>query len=140
MSGKANDQDATGATQPSLFISYARADREKVRPLVDALTAANYAVWWDALIEGGAAFALAIEDKLAAAEAVIVVWSVNSVTSDWVRDEAVHARDRKHLVPITLDGTPSPLGFGQYHAIDFSKWRGKANEPQVESLIRGIAG
>ncbi len=140
MSGKANDQDATGATQPSLFISYARVDREKVRPLVDALTAANYAVWWDALIEGGAAFAMAIEDKLAAAEAVIVVWSVNSVTSDWVRDEAAHARDRKHLVPITLDGTPSPLGFGQYHAIDFSKWRGKANEPQVESLIRGIAG
>ncbi len=135
----ANDQDAMVAVKPGLFVSYARADREKVRPLVDALIVAGYPLWWDALIAGGAAFARTIEGKLAAAEAVIVVWSANSVASDWVRDEAAHARDRKRLVPVTIDGAEPPLGFRQYHTIDLSRWNRRADAAEFASLERGIA-
>ncbi len=135
----ANDQDAMVAVKPGLFVSYARADREKVRPLVDALIVAGYPLWWDALIAGGAAFATTIEGKLAAAEAVIVVWSANSVASDWVRDEAAHARDRKRLVPVTIDGAEPPLGFRQYHTIDLSRWNRRADAAEFASLEGGIA-
>jgi TolB-like protein/tetratricopeptide (TPR) repeat protein len=123
-----------------IFISYARADRPKVQPLADALVAQGFDVWWDALIEGGAGFAKAIEAKLEAADAVIVVWSATSVASDWVRDEAAHARDRKHLVPVSIDGTEAPLGFRQYHTVDLSRWRGRADAPEMASLIAGIGG
>ncbi len=123
-----------------IFISYARTDRPRVAPLADALTAQGYDVWWDALIEGGAGFAATIEAKLEAADAVIVVWSATSVASDWVRDEAAHARDRKRIVPVSLDGTTPPLGFRQYHTVDLSKWRGSAEAPEMASVVAGIAG
>ena len=124
---------------PSIFISYARADRPRVKPLADALIAAGYDVWWDALIDGGAAFARTIESKLDSADAVVVVWSATSIASDWVRDEAAHGRDRKRLVPITLDGVEPPLGFRQYHAINLAQWNGKASAEEFASLERGIA-
>ena len=123
-----------------MFISYARADRPKVAPIAAALTATGHDVWWDALIDGGAAFAKMIEDQLNAADVVVAIWSATSVESDWVRDEAAHGRDRKSLVPVSLDGTPPPLGFRQYHAVDMSGWRGGTDEAQLQSLVRGIAG
>ena len=123
-----------------IFISYARADRPRVAPLAAALTARGFDIWWDALIEGGAGFAKMIEAKLDAADAVIVVWSATSVESDWVRDEAAHARDHKRLVPVSLDGTAAPLGFRQYHSVDLSTWHGRADAPEMASVVAGIWG
>jgi TolB-like protein len=123
-----------------VFISYARADRPRVAPLAAALTARGYDVWWDALIEGGAGFAKMIEAKLEAADAVMVVWSATSVESDWVRDEAAHARDHKRLVPVSLDGTAAPLGFRQYHSVDLSNWHGRADAPEIANVVAGISG
>jgi TolB-like protein/tetratricopeptide (TPR) repeat protein len=124
---------------PIVFISYARADREQVARLTDALTAAGPQVWWDALIEGGEAFARTIESALDLADVVVVVWSATSVVSDWVRDEAAHGRDRGRLVPISIDGTAPPLGFRQYHVIDFSKWRASPGAPEMKALLSAIA-
>ncbi len=123
----------------SVFLSYARADRARVAPIADALTANGLEVWWDALIDGGAAFAKLIEARLNAADAIVAIWSATSVESDWVRDEAAHGRDRKCLVPVTLDGTQPPLGFRQYHTVDLSAWQGSADAPALQSLVRGIA-
>ena len=122
-----------------MFISYARADRARVKPIADALAAAGHEVWWDAMIEGGSAFAKAIETQLDTADAVIVIWSATSVESDWVRDEAGRGRDRKRLVPVLLDGTAPPLGFRQYHAIDLSRWNGRSTAPDMAAVLRGIA-
>lgn len=121
-----------------LFVSYARADRARIVPLTQALSAAGLTVWWDQLIDGGAAFAKTIEAELEGADAVIAAWSAGAIASDWVRDEAGHGRDRHRLVPITLDGSEPPLGFRQYHAIDFSRWNGRADAPEFASLLRGI--
>jgi TolB-like protein/tetratricopeptide (TPR) repeat protein len=124
--------------QPSLFLSYARADRVIAEKLGSALRASGFEVWWDALIEGGAVFTNSIETALDAADAVIVLWSKTSVQSDWVRDEAGRGRDRKRLVPISIDGSEPPLGFRQYHAVDMSKWRGRADSGDFISLLRSI--
>jgi TolB-like protein/tetratricopeptide (TPR) repeat protein len=124
---------------PVAFISYAHADRDRITPLTEVLMAAGQQVWWDGLIEGGEAFAKTIESALDLADAVVVAWSVHSVTSDWVRDEAAHGRDRGRLVPISLDGTAPPLGFRQYHFIDFSRWRGSADAPEIKALLSALA-
>ncbi len=123
----------------TVFLSYARADQARATRLSTALADAGLDVWWDAKIEGGAAFAKSIESALDRADAVVVLWSLSSVASDWVRDEAARGRDQKKLVPIRLDGTEPPLGFGQYHAIDFSKWRGSVVTPDFKNLLSAVA-
>ena len=134
------DVEPVTTARKMIFISYARTDRARVMPLADALAARGYDVWWDALIEGGAGFAKAIEAKLETADAVVVVWSATSVASDWVRDEAMHARDHKRIVPVSIDGTEPPMGFRQYHTVDLSKWRGKSDAPEMVSVAAGITG
>ena len=125
-------------SQPTIFLSYAHADAKRAQQLAAALSVRGYTVWWDALIEGGALFAKSIREALEAADAVVVLWSKVSVESDWVADEAAQGRDRKRLVPLSLDGSPPPLGFRQYQTIDLANWRGKAASAQVDAIDRAI--
>ena len=117
------------AARPTAFLSYARADQDRAAKLARALEVAGVDLWWDTMIEGGAAFAKSIEAALENSNAVIVVWSAASVGSDWVLDEAAKGRDLRKLVPVTFDGTEAPLGFRQYQAIDLSHWRGDPARP-----------
>ena len=39
-----------------IFISYARADRNKVKPIAKALEEKGWTVWWDARIRSGEEF------------------------------------------------------------------------------------
>ena len=128
------------SSQPTLFLSYAHADAKRAQQLAAALMTRGYVVWWDALIEGGAQFAKSIREALEAADAVIVLWSRTSIESDWVCDEAAQGRDRRRLVPLSLDGSLPPLGFRQYQTIDLASWRGKSNAPQVDAIDRAISG
>jgi|SRR6478672_2400038 len=123
----------------TVFLSYARADRTRAEKLASALTDAGLEVWWDALIEGGAAFAHSIRSALDTADVVIVAWSKTSIDSDWVRDEAAVGRERKRLVPLSLDGSEPPLGFRQYHVIDVSRSRGKPSAEEVAAILRAVA-
>jgi TolB-like protein len=128
-----------GATaRQTVFLSYARADHEQAAQLAKALEANGFDVWWDALIEGGAAFARTIETALDDADAVVVAWSRASVASDWVLDEASRGRDERKLVPVSLDGTEPPLGFRQYQSVDISRWQGAADSRELAVLARAI--
>ena len=129
---------ASETSKPIVFLSYAHADAKRAQQLASALTTRGYTVWWDTLIEGGASFAKSIREALEAADAVVVLWSMASVESDWVADEAAQGRDRKRLVPLSLDGSLPPLGFRQYQTIDLASWRGKSASPQVDSIDRAI--
>ena len=126
------------AARPTAFLSYARADQDRAAKLARALEVAGVDLWWDTMIEGGAAFAKSIEAALENSNAVIVVWSAASVGSDWVLDEAAKGRDLRKLVPVTFDGTEAPLGFRQYQAIDLSHWRGDPRATAIVSIVRAI--
>jgi TolB-like protein/Tfp pilus assembly protein PilF len=127
----------------SIFLSYSRDDRARALLVIKALEAEGFGVWWDGLLEGGTAFAKTTETALETCDAVIVLWSQRSASSHWVRDEATRGRDRGRMVPVSLDGTQPPLGFGQIHSIDFTHWRGKVAAPEFAALakaIRTVAG
>ena len=126
-------------SRPTIFLSYAHADRAKAQRLAAILEQSGYTVWWDALVEGGSRFAKSIDEALDKADAVVVLWSKQSVESDWVRDEAAQGRDRQRLVPLSLDGTVPPLGFRQIQVIKLAGWHGRADAPQIESIRRAIA-
>jgi TolB-like protein/Tfp pilus assembly protein PilF len=130
-----------GTTTPrkaTVFLSYARADKDRAVMLVQALQAAGLEVWWDTLIEGGAEFARTIEAALHTCDAVVVVWSRASVGSDWVLDEAARGRDLRKLVPVSLDGVEPPMGFRRYHSINFAGWDGGTRSPEVQAVVRGV--
>ncbi|OYU70954.1 MAG: hypothetical protein CFE28_13705 [Alphaproteobacteria bacterium PA2] len=121
-----------------IFFSYTSADRERVAPIVHALTQAGHTVWWDRHIAGGAAYAREIEAALEACQVVIVAWSKTSLESDWVRDEAAYGRDRKRLLPLRLDQVEPPLGFRQYQTLDLSAWSADVSNPAHHGLLKAL--
>ena len=80
-----------------IFISYARADRKNVRPFAEALEKKGWQVWWDLRIRSGSSFDRVIEQALEEARCVIVIWSHNSVKSNWVRAEAGDGLERVYF-------------------------------------------
>ena len=90
-----------GLSDSGVFVSYKAEDRRRVAPLVQALEADGFAVWWDAHIGGGASWREAIEAELDRAACVLVVWSKRSVAPDgkFVRDEAREGAKARRLPP-----------------------------------------
>jgi TolB-like protein/tetratricopeptide (TPR) repeat protein len=123
----------------TVFLSYAREDTKRVRPVIRALEGLGHIVWWDEHVPGGEQFTQAIQQALEKADAVVVCWTATSAQSAWVRDEAAFGRDNGQLVPVTLDGSLPPLGFREYQAIDLSSWGGRTAARQIESLNNAIA-
>jgi hypothetical protein len=121
-----------------VFLSYDRDDSNRARHFARVLEAAGHTVWWDLHVRGGAQFSKVIEEALKAADAVVVLWSKNSVESAWVRDEAAAGRDTGRLVPVTIDGTEGPLGFRQFQTIDLSRWHGRGTPAQLRALLADV--
>jgi tetratricopeptide (TPR) repeat protein len=122
----------------SVFLSYDRDDADKVRAFVRALEEAGHSVWWDLHVRGGAQFGKVIEEALKAADAVVVLWSRNSIESAWVKDEAAVGRDTGRLIPVTIDGTEPPLGFRQFQTIDLSRWTGRRKPTELNALLAAV--
>lgn len=123
----------------TVFVSYSRDDRKRVLPVIQLLEAAGYAVWWDGLLAGGERYANTTAHALDTACAVVVLWSKASVASHWVHDEATVGRDRRCLVPLSLDGVEPPLGFRQFQVIDISRARIRRGDDAFEALLRTVA-
>lgn len=121
-----------------IFISYARADRDRIEKLAAALEAEGYSVWWDRELTGGEEFATEIERELEIAGLVIAAWSKESANSHWVRDEATAAREQGKLVPIQLDAELPPIGFRQVHAVSFAHSSFSRESSAFEGLLRAI--
>lgn len=121
-----------------VFVSYARADRRRAEAIVEFLEKSGINVWWDARLEGGERFEPAIAAALEKARSVVVLWSRNSVESNWVRDEAQSGADRTCLVPVSLDETLPPLGFRQFQLVNAAHWNGSASAPEAQQLLNAI--
>ena len=122
----------------SVFLSYDREDLDYARPIAAALEKSGHSVWWDRHIKGGAQYSKEIDKALKAADAVVVLWSEQSVESAWVRDEAAAGRDSGRLVPVTLDQVQPPLGFRQYQSVDLSHWKGRGKPAQLRALLDAV--
>ena len=122
-----------------LFISYASVDRHLIAPLVEFLRAEGWDVWWDRNLEAGETFDRRIEQELAAADAVVVVWSRASVQSNWVLSEAMVGFESNRLVPVALDARIAPpLPFNRLHTVSLADWSGAPDHPGLEDLARGV--
>jgi TolB-like protein/Tfp pilus assembly protein PilF len=135
------NESETGGTAPvyTVFLSYSRADRKAGLAVVRLLEDAGYRVWWDGLLEGGERFSQTTEAALQQARAVVVLWSKTSASSHWVHDEATRGRESGRLVPLSIDGSLPPLGFGQFQSIDVSHVLGKPGSEPMRKLVHAVA-
>src|SRR5262245_49771113 len=101
-----------------IFISYAKANHALALKLSAFLEAAGWSVGWETSLCAADLYRDEIMKQLAAAKAVITIWTENSVKSDWVRAEAGRAKAEGKLIPIKpadVAYADIPLPFGEMH-------------------------
>lgn len=123
-----------------VFISYARADSELAKAIASALSAIGLEVFWDQRIRAGADFRFAIDSHLSAAACVLVLWTRNSVESDWVSYEAEFGRQQKKLIQVALEDVQPPPPFGaRSNLAVLSRWRGASTSPKLSPVVQAVA-
>jgi len=121
-----------------VFLSYAREDRERVAQLVQGLEAQGWHVFWDYTILPGDRWEDIIESAIENAKCVVVVWSGQSIESDWVREEAEIGKKRKILVPVRIEPVNIPIGFGRIHSADLAGWDGDLEHVNYQLFLMGV--
>jgi hypothetical protein len=107
-----------------IFISYSKPDRDKVVMLAAYLESEGWTVWWDKNLNPGDTYRDDIMRELVAARAVIVLWTQNSIKSDFVRAEAGRAKADGKLIPVKEGDVAYgdiPLPFGEMRTEDLAK-------------------
>lgn len=121
-----------------IFISYAREDEDRVRILANALQAHGWSVWWDPHIPIGKLYDQVIEEALAEARCIIVVWSTHSISSPYVRAEANEGANRHVLLPVMIEEVKIPLIFRQMQTAQLVDWRGSPQDLNFAKLVDEI--
>lgn len=134
-----DEPDHQSGRLTTVFFSYSRVDQDKALKIIRAIEGAGFSVWWDGVLKGGVKYVETTGEALESAKAVIVLWSKDSIKSNWVLDEAMNGRERDCLLPISLDGSVPPLGFRQFQVLDLSDWKEGQSTPALTNLLSTIA-
>ena len=121
-----------------IFISYKREDQAVAKNLAELLENSGWTVWWDPQLRAGEHFDDVIEHQLGHAKCVIVIWSHQSIRSQYVKDEATYALKLKKLIPVAIEKTSPPFRFQGLHTLFLSDWRNLANSPDFQKLLTDI--
>ena len=122
-----------------IFVSYARATATEAQAVAEALRALGYGVWRDDELPAHRLYAEVIEERLATAKAVVVIWSAAAAKSQWVRAEADVAREAGILVQLSIDGSIPPLPFNQIQCADMAGWTGDPDAPGWRKVLGSVA-
>jgi hypothetical protein len=120
-----------------VFLSYNRADRPVAEAIARELQALGIDVWWDHELLGGEDYRQRISGILDRVRIAIVIWSRRSVDSQWVISEAATAREKKVLVPVTIDGHELPIDFRALHTTDLTAW--VPGDQLPDTLVKTLA-
>ena len=121
-----------------IVVSYARSTEPQARQVADALAALGYDVWRDNQLPVHRGYAEVIEERLATAKAVVVLWSADAAKSEWVQSEADRARAGRKLVQLSLDGAALPTPFDRIQCADLAGWAGDLGAPAWRRVVASI--
>ena len=123
-----------------VFISYKRAERDRVRQIADLLKDENLDVWFDARLEvgRGEGFDAEIEREVTSAACVLVCWTPEAVKSIYVKGESKKGLERDVLVPALLAQCVLPVPFNAVDTADLVGWTGDAQSANWLSLVATI--
>jgi hypothetical protein len=86
----------------------------------------------------GETFHESISRKLQIAKVVVVIWTENSVKSNWVRDEANVGLERGVLIPVRFGNVNPPIGFRSIQAVPLDNWGRVAADPAFDSFLMAV--
>ena len=89
-----------------VFISYSQRTAEPTKVLAEQLKAKGIEVWWDSSLTSGQRFDDVIKKELEAADAAIVIWTPESVKSQYVKIEAGIAYAWDKLITVRTADLP----------------------------------
>jgi hypothetical protein len=118
-----------------VFISYSRKDIDFARKLATDLEKAGFDVWWDISdLKGGDDWVRTIPSAIESSQYFIILLSPDSIASQWVEREYLHALNlRLKVIPILIRPCTVPFALANINYIDFT-----GPEP-VASLNRLLA-
>src|SRR6478672_12963582 len=122
-----------------LLFSYSSADRERVRPIRDALAAQGFEVFWDQQVPAGMDWDTWIRQHLIKSKCAMAFWSATSVSSDNVRHEAMVAKQQGKLISVLLEPLTAeqfPMGLYAQQAANLSGWSGDYDNDQWRKFRR----
>jgi formylglycine-generating enzyme required for sulfatase activity len=122
-----------------IFISYKREEQPVARKLANALEGEGWSIWWDPKLRAGEHFDDVIEKALNEAKCVVVLWSERSVQSQYVKDEATYALDRKKLVPVAIEHVNLPFRFRGVQTLNLVGWDGSKDFSEFRRLVDDIS-
>ena len=105
-----------------IFISYKHAQSQQARQLASALAARGWTVWWDWNIPTRTDWQAELDAQLDAAGCVVVLWSPESVQSQWVLYEARHGQRSGKLIQCLLEPLQPPPEFASLQGVSLAGW------------------
>jgi WD40 repeat protein len=121
-----------------IFLSYASEDISRAKALVEILDRQGWSVFWNLKIRVGKQFDQILLEELREAKCVVVLWSRQSVQSDWVKGEAKIGKDRGILIPALIDKVDVPLFFQLTQTAKLYDWKGHSEHSELGRLLVSI--
>jgi hypothetical protein len=121
-----------------VFVSYARGDREVVRPAYKLMVERDWRVFWDADIPTQAQWESVLLNRLQAARCIVVFWSRHASASQWVLREAEFGLAAKKLLQAQLEVCDIPAAFADAQIEQLNDWRGSDDHAGLRKLLAAV--
>jgi hypothetical protein len=121
-----------------IFLSYTEKDRDKARRLAATLESVGWTVWWDRRIPAGETWRNVLQQALQDMRCMVVLWSAQSIESEWVYEEASEGRRLDKLVPVLIEQVRPPAGFREIQAADLTGWDGTRDCEGIHMLVADL--
>ena len=121
-----------------IFLSYASGNSVIAKRLSERLESIGWSVWWDREIPAGQTWRDVIAQSRASMRCMVVLWSKESIDSDWVKEEAEAGHALRKLVPVLIDDVKPPMGFRAIQAANLVGWDGSKEFLGFTNLIDAL--
>ena len=105
-----------------IFVSYAHTQQRAARQLTSALSALGWTAWWDWNIGVSKEWRTELDSQLDAAACIVVLWSADSMQSEFVLYEARAAQSAQKLIQVLLEPLQPPAEFASFQAVNLVGW------------------
>jgi len=126
---------------PTIFISYAREDIDRVRLIAEGLWRLGWQVWLEfPTLSPALLFTNESIAALGDTKRIVFMWSNSSVESDWLVPELSSILENRRVVSVVLDdGLNVPEPFNQLEQHDLSNWSGDISAPEFEKFASAFS-
>ena len=124
----------------TVFISYARTERDRVEALRNALHILGVDTFFDIHgLDAGDSFSDSIDRALKNSKAVLGCWSDHALTRTWVKNECRVGMSKGTLVAIALQRLGDvPVEFAHVQYTDLSGYDGSFGDPEFLKVARSL--